>query len=58
MGLCSTSAIGRIFAAWSPIVMFFAQGFEHSVVDVFIIPVRAVDAFLGVAEKVSCTLSS
>jgi formate/nitrite transporter FocA (FNT family) len=38
MGMCSTSVIGRIAAAWMPIVVFFAQGFEHTVVNMFIIP--------------------
>jgi formate/nitrite transporter len=38
MGLCSTSTIGRIAAAWLPILVFFAQGFEHTVVNMFIIP--------------------
>lgn len=38
MGLCSTSVIGRIAAAWMPILIFFAQGFEHTVVNMFIIP--------------------
>jgi formate/nitrite transporter len=38
MGLCSTSTVGRIVAAWMPILVFFAQGFEHTVVNMFIIP--------------------
>ncbi|HEY2133975.1 MAG TPA: formate/nitrite transporter family protein [Acetobacteraceae bacterium] len=38
MGMCSTSVIGRIAAAWMPILVFFAQGFEHTVVNMFIIP--------------------
>src|ERR1700733_6616368 len=38
MALSSTSTIGRIAGAWMPILMFFAQGFEHSVVNMFIIP--------------------
>jgi formate/nitrite transporter len=38
MGLCSTSVIGRIAGAWMPILVFFAQGFEHTVVNMFIIP--------------------
>jgi formate/nitrite transporter len=38
MGMCSTSVIGRIAAAWMPILIFFAQGFEHTVVNMFIIP--------------------
>jgi formate/nitrite transporter len=38
MALSSTSTIGRIAGAWMPILIFFAQGFEHSVVNMFIIP--------------------
>jgi len=38
MAMSSTSTIGRIAAAWMPILTFFAQGFEHSVVNMFIIP--------------------
>jgi len=38
MALSSTSTIGRIVGAWMPILVFFAQGFEHSVVNMFVIP--------------------
>jgi len=38
MSLSSTSTVGRIVAAWMPILVFFAQGFEHSVVNMFLIP--------------------
>ena len=38
MALSSTSTVGRIAAAWMPIVVFFGQGFEHSVVNMFVIP--------------------
>ena len=38
MGMCSTATIGRIVAMWMPILVFFAQGFEHSVVNMFVIP--------------------
>jgi len=38
MAMMSTSTVGKIVAAWLPIVTFFAQGFEHSVVNMFIIP--------------------
>ncbi len=38
MALCSTSTIGKIAAMWLPIVTFFGQGFEHSVVNMFVIP--------------------
>jgi formate/nitrite transporter len=36
--MTSTSTIGKIVAAWLPIFIFFAQGFEHSVVNMFVIP--------------------
>jgi len=39
MAMTSTSTVGKISAAWLPIVVFFAQGFEHSVVNMFLIPV-------------------
>lgn len=32
------STLGKIAAAWIPITTFFAQGFEHSVVNMFLIP--------------------
>lgn len=38
MAMSSTSTIGKIAAAWLPILVFFAQGFEHSVVNMFVIP--------------------
>ena len=38
MALSSGSTIGRIAGAWMPILVFFAQGFEHSVVNMFIVP--------------------
>lgn len=38
MGLTSTSALGRIVGAWLPIMTFFALGYEHSVVNMFMIP--------------------
>jgi formate transporter len=37
--LVSRSTIGKIVAIWLPITIFFAQGFEHSVVNMFVIPV-------------------
>jgi formate/nitrite transporter len=36
--MTSASTIGKIVAAWLPIFIFFAQGFEHSVVNMFMIP--------------------
>jgi len=38
MALTSTSTTGKIVAMWLPIMVFFAQGFEHSVVNMFVIP--------------------
>jgi formate/nitrite transporter len=38
MGLTSRSTLGKIVACWLPIFTFFALGFEHSVVNMFIIP--------------------
>jgi formate transporter len=38
MGMTSTSTVGKIVGAWLPISVFFAQGFEHTVVNMFIIP--------------------
>jgi len=38
MALTSQSTSGKIAAMWLPILTFFAQGFEHSVVNMFVIP--------------------
>jgi formate/nitrite transporter len=38
MSFTSQSTIGKIAAMWLPILTFFAQGFEHSVVNMFVIP--------------------
>jgi len=38
MALTSTTTIGKIFAMWLPILTFFGQGFEHTVVNMFVIP--------------------
>lgn len=38
LGMSSTSTLGKIAAAWLPIFIFFAQGFEHAVVNMFVIP--------------------
>jgi len=38
MALTSQSTGGKILAMWLPIMTFFAQGFEHSVVNMFVIP--------------------
>ncbi len=39
MAMTSRSTAGKIAASWLPIFIFFAQGFEHSVVNMFVIPV-------------------
>lgn len=38
MALTSSSTTGKIIAMWLPITTFFAQGFEHAVVNMFVIP--------------------
>lgn len=38
MSMMSTSTFGKILGAWLPILLFFAQGFEHAVVNMFMIP--------------------
>jgi formate/nitrite transporter len=38
MAMTSHSTVGKIVAAWLPIFIFFAQGFEHAVVNMFVIP--------------------
>ena len=38
MALISPPAIGKIVAAWLPIMAFVAMGFEHCVVNMFAIP--------------------
>jgi formate/nitrite transporter len=38
MAMSTSATSGKILAAWLPIFMFFAQGFEHAVVNMFVIP--------------------
>ncbi len=38
LALISRSTVGKIAAMWLPIMTFFALGFEHSVVNMFLIP--------------------
>jgi len=38
MGLTSRSTAGKILGCWLPIFTFFALGYEHSVVNMFLIP--------------------
>jgi formate transporter len=51
MALTSQSTIGKIAAMWLPIMTFFAQGFEHSVVNMFVIPAgMLLGAHVSVAD--------
>jgi formate transporter len=38
MGLTSRSTLGKIVGCWLPVFTFFALGYEHSVVNMFVIP--------------------
>lgn len=38
MALTSQSTAGKIAAMWLPVLTFFGQGFEHAVVNMFLIP--------------------
>ncbi|MFQ5355472.1 MAG: formate/nitrite transporter family protein [Mariprofundaceae bacterium] len=38
MALTSTATIGKIAAMWLPIMTFFALGYEHAIVNMFVIP--------------------
>jgi formate/nitrite transporter len=39
LGFVSRSTVGKVVAMWLPIMTFFAQGFEHSIVNMFVVPV-------------------
>lgn len=39
MAFSATSVVGKIVAIWGPVTLFFSQGFEHSVVNMFVIPI-------------------
>ena len=38
MGVAAATSAGKIIGAWLPIVIFFAQGFEHCVVNMSLFP--------------------
>ncbi|TAJ32270.1 MAG: formate/nitrite transporter family protein [Nitrospirae bacterium] len=38
VAFASTSFTGKLLAIWGPTVLFFSQGFEHAVVNMFAIP--------------------
>jgi formate transporter len=49
--MTTSSTIGKIACAYMPVFIFFAQGFEHSVVNLFIIPTgMMMGAKITVAE--------
>ena len=51
MALTSQSTAGKILAMWLPIMTFFAQGFEHSVVNMFVVPAgMLLGAHVSVAD--------
>ncbi len=39
MAFTTTSVVGKMVAIWGPVTLFFSQGFEHTVVNMFVIPV-------------------
>ena len=50
LALMSRSMVGKIIAMWLPIATFFAHGYEHSIVNMFVIP---AGLFLGAPVSVS-----
>lgn len=36
--MISTSVSGKVIAMWMPVMVFFAMGFEHSIVNMFLFP--------------------
>lgn len=36
--MASCSTFGKVVAMWLPIMTFFAHGYEHSIVNMFLIP--------------------
>ncbi|WP_424449248.1 formate/nitrite transporter family protein [Microbacterium arborescens] len=38
LAMISKDVIGKIFAMWMPIMLFFFMGFEHSIVNMFLFP--------------------
>ncbi len=50
LSFTSISTTGKIVAMWLPILIFFAQGYEHSVVNMFLIP---AGIFLGARVSIS-----
>ncbi len=38
LALASRSTVGKVVAMWLPIMTFFAHGYEHSIVNMYVIP--------------------
>jgi formate/nitrite transporter FocA (FNT family) len=38
LAFASRSTLGKVAAMWLPIMTFFAHGYEHSIVNMFLIP--------------------
>ena len=38
LALASRSTLGKVVAMWLPIMTFFAHGYEHSIVNMYVIP--------------------
>jgi len=49
LALASRSTMGKVVAMWLPIMTFFAHGYEHSIVNMFVIP---AGMFLGAPVSV------
>ena len=52
LAMASRSTIGKIVAMWLPIMTLFAQGYEHSIVKMFLLPHRHVVRRPGFCEPV------
>lgn len=39
MAFSATSVVGKMLALWGPVMLFYSQGFEHAVVNMFVIPI-------------------
>jgi formate/nitrite transporter len=50
LAMVSRSTVGKIAAMWLPILTFFAQGYEHSIVNMFVIP---TGKFFGASVSLS-----
>ncbi len=51
LALTSRSSVGRVISIWPPIAIFFGLGFEHSVVNMFVIPAgMMLGSHVGIGE--------